>query len=137
MCTSSLPSFSLRTCRDGRCEGVAPRSKRTRHGATALVQPGPPSKRLPARQGGWYEGGWRRGERDGDGARMSRAGAVSAGLWRAGALAEPAELAAVAPAVAAAQAAAREARRSPLLPLHPASGPSCFSMSVILNHLPT
>jgi hypothetical protein len=51
---------------------------------------------------------------------MTRAGAVSAGLWRAGALAEPAELAAVAPAVAAAQAAAREARRSSLLRLHSA-----------------
>lgn len=61
-------------------------------------------------QGGWYEGAWRRGEREGDGARVSRAGAVSAGLWRSGALAEPADLAAVAPAVAAAQQAARAAR---------------------------
>ncbi len=65
---------------------------------------------LRNRQGGWYEGAWRRGEREGDGARVSRAGAVSAGLWRSGALAEPADLAAVAPAVAAAQQAARAAR---------------------------
>ena len=68
-------------------------------------------KRAAARQGGWYEGSWRRGERDGDGVRLSRAGAVSAGHWRAGALNEPGDLAAVAPAVAAAQQAARAARR--------------------------
>lgn len=68
-------------------------------------------KGVCARQGGWYEGSWRRGERDGDGARLARSGAVSAGLWRAGALAEPGDLAAVAPAVAGAQQAARAARR--------------------------
>jgi hypothetical protein len=62
-------------------------------------------------QGGWYEGEWCAGEREGAGARLMRNGALKAGRWRKGGLDRQLEPRECAPAVRAAQQAAAAARR--------------------------
>lgn len=65
-------------------------------------------------QGGWYEGEWCAGEREGAGARLMRNGAVKAGRWRKGGLERQLEPRECAIAVRTAQKAAAAARRCAL-----------------------